>query len=106
MQAPVDKLNNLMTSDNNWKAVGQGDSGESYIVGSDNLLRNDSRFLIEDKAGYIQALQAAGDPNVNRIISKGTSIGLQNANTIGTKEALAGKTGFATFPDYRGYSRP
>ncbi len=102
MQAPVDRLNNLMTSNNDWKNVGQGDSGETYIVANDNKLRNDSRFLIEDKAGYITALQQAGDPNVNRILAKGTSIGLQAANTPGTKDALLGNEGFATFPDYRG----
>ncbi len=102
MQAPVDRLNALMTSNNNWKEVGMGDSGETYIVANDNKLRNDSRFLIEDKAGYISALQKAGDPNVNRILAKGTSIGLQRADTIGTKEALLGNEGFAVFPDYRG----
>lgn len=102
MQAPVDRLNALMTSNNKWKEVGLGDSGETYIVGSDNKLRNDSRFLIEDKAGYISALQVAGDPNVNRILAKGTSIGLQGADTIGTKEALKGNEGFSIFPDYRG----
>jgi len=104
MQAPVDRLNNIMTSNNSWKEVGQGDSGETYIVADDNLLRNDSRFLIEDKANYIKALQGAGDPNVNNIIAKSTSIGLQNANTIGTKDALSGNQGFSIFPDYRGVS--
>ena len=102
MQAPVDRLNSLMTYNNNWKEVGLGDSGETYIVANDNKLRNDSRFLIEDKAGYITALQQAGDPNVNRILAKGTSIGLQGASTPGTKDALLGNEGFSQFPDYRG----
>ena len=102
MQAPVDELNKLMTSNNSWKKVGLGDSGETYIVGGDNLLRNDSRFLIEDKANYAAALKSAGDPNVDTIVARGTSIGLQNANTKGTKDALSGNEGFDIFPDYRG----
>lgn len=101
MQAPVDELNKLMTSDESWKEVGLGDSGETYIVGSDNLLRNDSRFLIEDKTSYLEALRTAGDPNVDKIEARGTSIGLQNAATIGTKDALLGNSDFGIFPDYR-----
>ena len=32
-QAPVDRINDVMTSGNNWKGVGLGDSGEVYLVG-------------------------------------------------------------------------
>lgn len=102
MQAPVDELNKLMTSNNSWKDVGLGDSGETYIVGSDHLLRNDSRFLIEDSTNYFEALKAAGDPNLSKIEARGTSIGLQNAITQGTEDALRGNTDFAIFSDYRG----
>lgn len=101
MQAPVDRLNALMTSDQSWTEVGLGESGETYIVAADNTLRNDSRFLIEDRANYLEAIRAAGDPNLTGITAKNTSIGLQNADTTGTKEALAGNAGFDIFPDYR-----
>ncbi|MBX2869781.1 MAG: HAMP domain-containing protein [Acidiferrobacterales bacterium] len=101
MQAPVDRLNDLMTSNGNWKEVGLGDSGETYIVADDNTLRNDSRFLIEDKANYLEALRVAAEPNLTSINARGTSIGLQSANTKGTKDALLGNAGFDIFPDYR-----
>jgi len=32
-QAPVDRINDVMTSGNNWKGAGLGDSGEVYLVG-------------------------------------------------------------------------
>ena len=38
-QMPVDIINNIMTDD-----TGMGDTGESYIVGPDYLMRSDSRF--------------------------------------------------------------
>jgi len=46
-QAPVDKINDVMTSGNDWKGVGLGESGEVYLVGQDFKMRNNSRFLIE-----------------------------------------------------------
>ncbi|WP_428669853.1 methyl-accepting chemotaxis protein [Roseibium sp.] len=38
-QMPIDRINSIMG-----RASGLGDTGETVIVGSDNLLRNDSRF--------------------------------------------------------------
>jgi len=102
MQAPVDKLNNLMTSNNSWKEVGLGDSGKTYIVGNDNLLRNDSRYLIENKDEYIKSLRKVNDPNVAQILAKGSSIGLQRVDTEGTRDAFQGNEGFGIFEDYRG----
>ena len=102
MQAPVDKLNELMTSNKAWKEVGLGDSGETYIVGSNHLMRNDSRFLIEDEENYLKLLNNSDDKNADKIAVRGTSIGLQNAKTKGTTDALKGNTGFDIFPNYRG----
>ncbi len=38
-QMPLDKINGIMTS-----ATGMGESGETYLVGSDRLMRSNSRF--------------------------------------------------------------
>jgi len=102
MQAPVDKLNDLMTSEESWEEVGLGETGQTYIVGNDNLLRNDSRSLIEDNDSYIKALREANDPNIAQIIAKGSSIGLQRVDTEGTRDAFQGNEGFGIFPNYRG----
>ena len=32
-QMPIDKINAVMTSNSDWKNVGLGDSGETYLVG-------------------------------------------------------------------------
>jgi PAS domain S-box-containing protein len=103
-QFPVDKINDIMTNHNGWADVGLGESGETYIVGEDMTLRNQSRFLIEDRENYLQMIVDIGTPQqvVDRIANHNNSIGLQKVNTPGTKAALSGETGTALFPDYRG----
>ena len=59
-QAPIDKIDAVMTSNNAWKKVGLGDSGEVYMVGADLKMRNNSRFLIEQPEEYFKALADIG----------------------------------------------
>ncbi|MBG7610487.1 MAG: SpoIIE family protein phosphatase, partial [Anaerolineae bacterium] len=103
-QMPIDRINNIMTNNQNWKAVGLGESGETYLVGEDFLLRNQSRFLIEDNENYFQTIEDIGVsiPTIARIKNLNSTIGLQEVQTEGTMAALSGETGTAVFPDYRG----
>lgn len=102
-QMPIDNINAIMTSNEKWSEVGFGLSGETYLVGSDHTMRNQSRFLIENKAAYIQALKQSGQGiEANIIDAKGTSIGLQKITSNGVDNALKGKVGFEEYLDYRG----
>jgi len=103
-QMPIDRINNIMTNNHNWKSVGLGESGETYIVGEDSLLRNQSRFLIEDSENYFQMIEDIGVSilTIARIKNLDSTIGLQEVQTEGTVAALSGETGTAVFPDYRG----
>jgi methyl-accepting chemotaxis protein len=103
-QMPIDRINDIMTHKQRWKQAGLGDSGETYLIGPDRLMRSQSRFLAEDKAGYLQALRNAGlgETRVAQIDAKGTAIGLQPVETTGTRALAQGQTGFAVFADYRG----
>jgi serine phosphatase RsbU (regulator of sigma subunit) len=102
-QMPIDKINDVMTNHENWADVGLGESGETYIVGDDFTLRNQSRFLIEDRESYLRQIETAGlpAPVIHKIRTFNTSIGLQRVSTPGVKAALTGETGTAIFPDYR-----
>ena len=102
-QAPIDRINNIMTNDQNWADVGLGDSGETYLVGPDFLLRNQSRFLIEDSENYFRAIEESGVPlaTIGQIRNLNSTIGLQEVDTPGTRAALAGETDTDIFPDYR-----
>jgi len=103
-QMPIDRINDIMTSRGAWKDVGLGESGETYIVADDLLMRNQSRFLIEDREAYLSMIRRIGldERIVKQIDAFDTSIDLQPVDTKGTRAALAGETNTEIFPDYRG----
>ena len=103
-QMPVDRINDVMTNKQAWQDVGLGESGETYLVGEDFSLRSQSRFLIEDRANYLEAIRQSGVPSstVERIANLDNAIGLQPVDTLGSRAAIdRGETGTMTFPDYR-----
>ncbi len=103
-QMPIDKINYIMTSNSEWKRVGMGNSGETYLIGNDFTMRNKSRFLIEDKEGYISLMKGLGTDQevLDKISAKDCTILLQKVETTGTRSAIAGNTNVEVFPDYRG----
>ena len=102
-QMPIDRINQLMTYNQNWREVGLGNSGETYLVGEDYLLRSQSRFLMEDKSNYLVALNNNGisESLINKIAATDSAIGLQEVATVGARAAISGKTGINTIEDYR-----
>lgn len=102
-QMPVDKINDIMTNQYSWQSVGLGETGETYIIGDDYTLRNQSRFLIEDKVSYLTALTSSSMPKetIEKIREYDSSIGLQIVDTEGVKAGLSGVDGIDTYKDYR-----
>jgi PAS domain S-box-containing protein len=103
VQLPLSGINAIMTSNEAWSDVGLGETGETYLVGRDKLLRNQSRFLIEDREEYLKMIGKVGlsGPIIDQIKRTNSSVGLQEVDTIGTRAALSGNTGTEIFPDYR-----
>ena len=104
VQLPVDRINDVLTGNQNWENEGLGQTGEIYLVGADLLMRSISRFLIEDETGYKQALRDVGTPEtiIETIGRLETSILLQSVDTEGAEAAQQGKTGTQIIDDYRG----
>jgi class 3 adenylate cyclase len=102
-QLPVDEINNVMTGNRNWASDGLGETGETYLVGRDSLMRSVSRFLVQDPAAYAKTLQAIGIDQaiINRITQYSTSILLQPVRTAAVTDALNGKQGTQIINDYR-----
>ena len=102
-QMPIDRINMVMTNNHKWKVCGLGESGETYIVGSDYKMRSQSRFLIEDKEGYHAQMAELGmdESLINIIQAKDSTILLQKIETKGTHAATAGETNIEIFKDYR-----
>ncbi len=105
-QFSVSKINEIMIDKGQWTSVGFGQTGQSYLLADDYTMRNDSRFLIEDKERYLTILQAIGVPKetIMQIDRAGTSILFQKILTEGTQSAVAGETGKGIYEDYKGES--
>lgn len=102
-QIPVDKINAILTSNKQWKKQGQGNSGETYVIGKDKSMKSVSRFIVEDKSGFFEIMQKIGvsKDDINYMKSHDTSAVAAVVDTQGAKNATAGETGFKSFPDYR-----
>ena len=104
IQIPIDRIDNIMTGDRGWAEDGLGESGETYLVGSDYLMRSDSRFALEDLAGFVEVLERHGVPadRRERVQEFGTTILLQEVRTEAVENALSGITSTTLVDDYRG----
>jgi class 3 adenylate cyclase len=102
-QLPVNEINNVMTGNQQWQQDGLGESGETYLVGGDFLMRSVSRFLVQDPQGYTNILRSLGvdESVINRINQYQTSILQQTVKTKASEAALAGKQGTQIINDYR-----
>lgn len=103
-QFPVERLNNLLTYDGDWKGAGLGDSGESYLVGPDKKARSSSRFLLQDEDGFFQALKAVGMTEEEcflEMAGRDSSAGILKVDTFGANAALSGRDGVSEYGDYR-----
>lgn len=103
LQLPVDNINSIMTGDGQWRDNGLGESGETYLVGSDYLMRSISRFLIEDREGYLDTLRSLGvaRETLAKIEAYDTSILLQAVKTEAAEQAIGGQSGTQIVNDYR-----
>lgn len=100
----IGKLDEIMTGGGRWSSEGLGESGETYLVGEDLLMRSDSRFLIASPEKYFSQLRSSGVSagQVEQIRSRGTTVLTQTVDTPAVHRALAGESGLAQVSDYRG----
>ncbi|WP_234300935.1 methyl-accepting chemotaxis protein [Sphaerospermopsis aphanizomenoides] len=95
VQLPIDQIDRVLTSNKNWKNDGLGNTGETYMVGADLLMRSNSRLLLEDAAAYTNVLKSQGisDKTIRLIEQLKTSIFLQQVNTAAAKLAIKKQSG-------------
>ncbi len=103
IQLPLDEINRVMTGDRDWERDGLGLTGESYLVGADQLLRSDSRFYLEDKQAYNVDMQLAGvsAETLARIDRFDTSVLLQPVTTDAVELAFDTQRGTDIINGYR-----
>ena len=102
VQVPIDQITATMTSKKRWKETGLGSTGETYLVGTDRLLRSDSRFLLESKGPFLESIKDQYPADVIATMNrKSSAIGFLKVDTEGVRDGLAGTTGIKQYKDYR-----
>jgi len=103
-QMPLSTINDVMTGGERWKEQGLGDTGEVYLVGTDDLMRSVSRLLVEDPESYAEHAVSVGTPpaTVERIVEVGGTVLLQPVDTLSVDQALKGRSGTAVSTEYLG----
>ena len=91
-QMPVDRINSIMSLNGAYKEAGLGESGETYLIGMDYKMRNNSRFTKDIQNKVVQDL--------------GSTIGVWEVKTASTAEVITNtsKKGSWIINDYRGVS--
>jgi len=102
-QMPIDVVNNIMTSNQNWENSGQGETGTTFIIGSDYSIKNELRYFTEQPDEYLKSLEVYGleDSIITEIERTGSAVGRQTIKTAATVKAVSGDTGELLSVDYR-----
>ena len=106
IQLSVDEINQVMTSDQRWVADGLGETGETFLVGEDLMMRSDSRVRLEESDQYFAAIAstATDAEQIERIRQLETSILSQEVNNQAIDRAQDGQSGVDTVVNYLGES--
>jgi class 3 adenylate cyclase len=105
LQFPISKITRLMTMDKKWEAAGMGKTGETFLVGPDDLMRSDSRLFLENPSQFERDVVDAGTPpDVAQasIRQRGTTL-VQPVASQATRLAQRGQDGTIIEADYLGH---
>jgi hypothetical protein len=107
LQFPISKINRLMTMDKRWEESGMGKTGETFIVGPDDLMRSDSRLFVEDPERFVNDVVKAGTPPdvAQDAIRQKTTTLVQPVATDATRLAQQGQRGTLITRDYSATKR-
>lgn len=105
IELPIQAINTVMTGGGDWGSSGLGATGETYLVGADDLLmRSPARDLLENPARFQQRAIAAGaSPDaVHQAVEGSGTLLLQPVRTEPVNLARAGQTGTMLTTGYLG----
>jgi class 3 adenylate cyclase len=105
LQFPITKINRLMTFDKQWAASGMGATGETFVAGPDDLMRSDSRLILENPTQYKHDVVRAGTPPdiADTAIRLGMTTLIQPVGGEATRAAQRGESGTMITTDYVGH---
>jgi class 3 adenylate cyclase len=94
-QLSIEEIDRVVTGDRRWREEGLGNTGETYIIGADSLVRSGLRLFLEDRDRYLAELKESGVPpeDIDAIRRFGSPVLHQRIDTQATRAALAGIEG-------------
>ncbi|MBN3454683.1 HAMP domain-containing protein [Mycobacterium sp. DSM 3803] len=104
LQFPITGVNRVMTADQQWEQAGMGESGETFLVGPDGLMRSNSRLFLENRDQFKRAVIDAGTPpNVaEESLRQGGTTLVQPVNGTAARQGQRGESGTVIETDYLG----
>lgn len=105
-QLPINGINTIMTGSAAEDVVaGLGETGETYLAGQDDLMRSNSREIIDDPEEYAREAVARGTSRdvVDRALDAESTVMIQPIKSTAHELAKDGKTGTLITTDYLGH---
>ena len=104
LRLPIEPISTALSGNRQWQEEGLGKTGEVYLLGPDQTMRSDSRFLIEDRAAFLQTLRQSTLTSraVDTVDKLDTTILSVPVKHDAATAALRGETGLKDVNDYRG----
>ena len=102
LQFPIDKINNVISSNNHWEESGLGKTGEIYLVGDDGYMRNESRFFVDNPKDYLKRLSERGfsKAEVEKTERINSTIHTVKLKSEAIYRISRGQSGIGVFEDY------
>jgi class 3 adenylate cyclase len=100
----IEPISNALSGNRQWEADGLGKTGEVYLLGPDQTMRSDSRFLLEDRTAFLTTLRRSTltTRTVDTVEKLGTTVLTVPVAHEAASLALRGQTGLKLLNDYRG----
>ncbi|MBB6462908.1 GAF domain-containing protein [Flammeovirga kamogawensis] len=101
---PLSAINKIMTDDGDWVEEGLGRTGETYLVGKDQLMRSDARLFEEDAERFYKQIRDLKIPSeeIRKIKALRTTVLSKTVNTAPIQDAMKGHTGNMLSVNYLG----
>ena len=99
----TEQISSLTTDNGSWENL--GDTGETYLVAADDLMRSDARSFVEDETAYLDEVSAAETATEDQIRSMqqlGTTTLFQPVDSDDVKAVLGGEPRLVDTTNYLG----
>jgi class 3 adenylate cyclase len=100
----IEPIEDALSGGRQWEAEGLGKTGEVFLLGPDQTMRSNSRFLIEDPKGFIETLRRSRltTRTADAVERLQTTILTVPVTDDAGRAALRGQTGLMAVEGYRG----